>query len=325
MLRREFIAGLAGAAAWPRVSRAQPGLPVVGFLETGSPEPVAHLVTAFRRGLSEIGYVEGRNVAIEYRFADGQSERLPALAAELVRRPVSVIVTPGSSGAALAAKAITTIIPVVFSTGADPVQVGLVASLNRPGGNVTGVTFIALELVPKRLGLLRELLPNATRLGVLVDPSTPFASTIVADVRAAAQGAAVQIDFLHAGDVREIDAAFAEFAKMHSEALLVSPSALFLTRRVQLATLAARFAIPAVSPQREYAQAGGLMSYGGSYAEEYRLVGTYTGRVLNGERPADMPVMRPDKFEFVINLQTARALALDIPPALLALADEVIE
>jgi putative ABC transport system substrate-binding protein len=326
MKRRTFIAGLGSAAVWPAVARAQqPVTPVVGLLETSSPEPVSHLLTAFRRGLGEIGYVEGRNVAIEYRFAEGQGDRLPALAAELVQRAVSVIVTPGNGASALAAKAITATIPIVFSAGADPVQVGLVTSLNRPGGNVTGITFIAGELVPKRFGLLRELLPKASSLGVLVDPRVVFAPSMVADVRAAVQGTGLQVDFLHAGDVAEIDAAFVEFSKKRTQALLISPSALFLTRRVQLATLAARFGIPAISPQREYAQAGGLMSYGGSYTEEYRLVGTYTGRILAGEKPAEMPVTRPSKFEFIINLQTARALGLEIPATLLALADEVIE
>jgi putative ABC transport system substrate-binding protein len=326
MRRRDFIAALGGAAVWPPAARAQqPAIPVIGFLETGSAQPVAHLIAAFRKGLSEAGYVEDRNLRAEYRFAEGQVDRLPALAAELVRRQAAVIITPGSTPGAQAARAATSTIPIVFSMGGDPVALGLVASLNRPGGNLTGVTFIAVELVPKRLGLLHELLPQAIRLAVLIDSKSPYAESIVGDVQAAARAFGQQFDVLYAGDIREIDAAFANFVRKRGEALLVSPSPLFLSRRIQLATLCSRHAIPVVFPQRDYAEAGGLMSYGGSYTEEYRLVGHYTGRVLNGEKPADMPIMRPTKFELVINLQTARALGLDIPATLLALADEVIE
>jgi putative tryptophan/tyrosine transport system substrate-binding protein len=298
---------------------------VIGFLETGSAAPVAHLVAAFRNGLSETGYVEGRNLSVEYRFADGQADRLPAMAAELVRRQVAVIITPGSAPGAQAAKAATSTIPIVFSTGADPVALGLVSSLNRPGGNVTGVTFLAVELVPKRVGLLHELLPQAMRLGLLVDSQTPNAESIAADAQAAARTFGRQFVVLNAGNSREIDAAFADFARKRGEALLVSPSFLFLSRRIQLATLSSRHAIPAVFPQRDYAEAGGLMSYGGSYTEEYRLVGVYTGRVLNGEKPADLPVLQPTKFELVINLNTAKAFGLAIPETLLATADEVIQ
>ena len=263
-------------------------------------------------------------MSIEYRFAEGQTDRLPALAAELVRSQVAVIVTPGSTPAALAAKAATGEIPIVFSMGGDPVRMGLVASLNRPGGNITGVTFIAVELVPKRLGLLHELAPRATRLGVLIVSGSPYAASIVTDVQAAAPRFGLEVDFSYAGNTSEIDTSYAEFAQKRVEAILVSPSPLFLTRRVQLATLAARLAIPAVSPQREYAEVGGLMSYGGSYTEEYRLIGTYAGRILNGEKPADLPVQQPTKFELVINLKTAKALGLTIPETLLATADEVI-
>jgi ABC-type uncharacterized transport system substrate-binding protein len=324
--RRNFITLLGGAAAWPLAARAQqPALPVIGYLYAGAPEPTAHLMAAFRKGLSDAGYVEGQNVAIEYRFAQNEFDRLPELAADIVRRRVAVITTPGSTPAALAAKAATMTIPIVFGIGADPVQAGLVASLNRPGGNVTGISSMNLELGAKRLGLIHELVPGAARFAVLVDPNSPATEPLIKDVQAAASAIGRQVEVLTASTNREIDTAFASLVPKRVDALVLTPGPLFNNRRVQLATLAVRHAMPTIYSSREFAEAGGLMSYGPSVMEEFRQVGIYTGRVLKGEKPADLPIIRATKFEFVINLQTARALGIAVPPTLLARADEVIE
>ena len=326
MKRRDFITLLGGAAAWPLAARAQQAaMPVIGFLWPGSPERMEALIAAFRKGLSETGYEEGRNVAIEYRFATNQYDRLPELAADLVRRRVAVLATPGTMIAAVAAKAATTTIPVVFSTSADPVEVGLVDSINRPGGNVTGVSYMNSELAAKRLGLLHELLPAATRFAVLVNPDGASTPSMVAQLEAAASVIGRQIEVLTARNNREIDSAFAGFVQKRTDGLLVSPEPVFFDRLVQILTLATRHAVAAIYPARFWADAGGLMSYGSSFTDQFHQAGIYTGRVLKGEKPADMPILRATKFEFVINLQTARIFGLDVPPTLLARADEVIE
>jgi ABC-type uncharacterized transport system substrate-binding protein len=325
--RREFITLLSGATAtWPLGARAQqPSMPVVGFLNSTSPAPWAHLVAAFRRGLGETGYVEDRNVAIEYRWAEGQYDRLPALAADLVRRQVAVIVATGGSSSGLAAKAATSTIPIVFTSGGDPVKEGLVTSLNRPGGNATGVVVLLTAMEGKRLGLLREMVPTATLIGVLLNPGTPNFETQLNDVREAARAVGQQILILHASSEREIDAAFAKMVEVRAGALLVAADPVIFSQRNRLVALAARYAIPAIYELREYAVVGGLMSYGTNLADTYRLVGNYTGQVLKGEKPADLPVMQSTKFEFVINLKTAKALGLDVPLGLSAGADEVID
>ena len=327
MKRREFITLLGGAvAAWPLAARAQqPVMPVIGFLSSSALVDRARYLPAFRQGVRETGYVEGQNVVIEYRWAQYQYDRLPDLAADLVRRQVTVIAahdTPSS----VVAKAATTTIPIVFASGGDPVKLGLVASLNRPGGNVTGVTFVTAQLGAKQLGLLHELQPGAVRVGVLVDPNFAPTQSFVSDVQAAALSIAKQIEVLvEASTGRDIDTAFGSLAQKPIDALLVAPSPLFNNRRVQLATLAAYHRVPAIYPLRDFAEAGGLMSYGTSITEANRLAGVYVGRVLKGAKPADLPVMQSTKFEFVINLNTAKAFGLSLPPGLLAIADEVIE
>jgi putative ABC transport system substrate-binding protein len=327
MKRREFMALLGGATAWPVGARGQPGaVPVVAYLDSGVPDGRPHLAAAFRKGLSEAGYVEGRNVAIEYRWAQDDNKRMPELAAELVRRKVAVIVTLQSLPGALAAKAATTTIPIVFSTGSDPVQAGLVASLNRPGGNVTGVTNMGGGiLLQKRVGLLVELLPSAARFATLVNPSNPSSESQIKEVQSAAAAIGRQIEILAAHTNREIDSAFASLAQKRADAVQVSADPFFTNRRVQIVTLAAHHRVPVIYPNREYAAAGGLMSYGSNLADVYQLAGVYAGRILKGEQPADLPVIRTTKFEFVVNLQTARTLGIEIPSTLLARADEVIE
>ena len=323
--RREFIVTLSGTAAWPLAARAQqPAIPVIGFLRSSSIERAAHLVTAFRRGLKEAGYFEGQNVAIEYRSAEGHYDRLPALAADLVRRQVTVIVATGTLGPAMAAKAVTSSIPIVF-TGEDPVRAGLVASLNQPGGNATGVSTLATELGSKHLGLLHELAPNATTIVVLNNPTSTSGERYLQDVQSTARSLGKQIRVLKAVNEGEIDAAFVAMARERPDALLVGADAFFVSRREQIVALANHYKLPAFYDYREYAEAGGLASYAPNHTEPYRLAGIYTGRILKGAKPADLPVIQSTKFEFVINLQTARALGLEISASLLARADEVIE
>jgi ABC-type uncharacterized transport system substrate-binding protein len=326
MKRRAFIVALGGATAgWPLAARAQPpAMPVIGFLSVSSPADRAYVVNAFRRGIRETGLVEGQTVAIDYRWAQDQYDRLPELAAELVVRQVAVIAA-ADTRAAIAAKAATTTLPIVFAGGSDPGREGLVASLNRPGGNVTGVTFLAGEVGAKQLGLLRELVPKATRIGVLVDPGWPVTGPFVADVRTAAAAIGAQVEILSARNGSDIDETFAAFAEKPVDALVVGPSALTNSRRVQLVTLAAYHRVPAIHTFREAAEAGALMSYGASITEAHRQAGIYAGRILKGQKPADLPVVQSAKFEFVINLNTAKAFRLSVPPALLAIADEVIE
>ena len=325
--RREFIAGLGGAAAWPLTARAQqPALPVVAFVNGGSSDASADRVRAFHKGLGETGYVESQNVTVEYHWLEGQFDRLPVLMADLDRRRMAVIATPGFSLAAIAAKAATSMIPIVFGVGDDPVKLGLVASLARPGGNATGINFFASEVAAKRLGLLHQLVPKAVRIAVLVNPADgPVAETTLRDVREAARTIGLQLQPLNASTSREIDAAFATLAREHPDALFVAAGSFFTSRRVQFATLAARDRIPAAYEIRDYVAAGGLMSYGTDVVDSYRQVGVYTGNILKGAKPADLPVAQATKFEFLINLQTARALGIDVPPELLAIADEVID
>jgi putative tryptophan/tyrosine transport system substrate-binding protein len=327
MRRRELLRLLGGAAAaWPFTARAQqPVVPVVGYLHPGSPESNAHRVAAFRDGLSETGYFEGRNVAIDFRWARGPKDRLQDLAADLVRRGVAVIAVPGSTLAALAAKAATVEIPIVFGIGSDPIQEGLVASINRPGGNITGVSWLSGEIGAKGLGLLHDLLPRAARLAVLVDPNSPVSQAFAANVRAAAAHIGAQIRLLTATTNRDIDAAFASLGQEPADAILVSPDTLFNDRRLQIVTLAAHRAVPAIYSHRDFPEIGGLMSYGANRGDAAREVGVYTGRILKGEKPADLPILQPTKFELVINLMTAKALGLDVPASVLAIANEVIE
>jgi putative ABC transport system substrate-binding protein len=325
--RRDFIGLLGGTvAAWPLAVRAQqPAMPVIGFLSSQSAAPFAPLTDAFRQGLKEAGFVEGQNVAIEYRWAEGQFDHLPALAADFVARQVTVIVATGGEPSVFAAKAATTRIPIVFTAGGDPVTQGLVASLNRPGGNLPGMFFLATALESKRLGLLRELVPNAATIAVLSNPNSPRAAPQLKDIQEAARAAGQQITILNGSSEADIDTSFATIVQQRIGALLVAADPFFSNRRDHILALAARHAVPAIYYLREFAALGGLMSYGASLSDAFRQVGIYTGRILKGEKPNDLPIMQPTKFELAINLRTAKALGLTIPPTLLALADEVIE
>jgi putative ABC transport system substrate-binding protein len=326
MKRREFITMLGSAAAWPHSARAQqPTVPVIGYLHVGSSAESRDRIAAFHMGLKELGFVEGRDVAIEYRWADNQFERLPELAADLIKRGVAVIAAPAGADTTRVLEGLTTTIPIVFSTGVDPVETGLVRSLNQPGGNATGIADLAVGVVGKRLGLLHELLPRAERFALLVTPGIRSGESTIAEVKSAAAAIGRQIDVLSVTTNLDIDAAFASLVQKRTDALLVAPQVLFSTRRVQLVTLAARYAVPTMYYQREYVEAGGLMSYGSSIIDRERQLGVYTGRILKGEKPADLPILRAMKFEFVINLQTAKTIGLDVPATLLARADEVIE
>jgi putative ABC transport system substrate-binding protein len=325
--RRKFLAMLGGAAAtWPLAARAQQPTPIVGLLSGRSADASPRDVAAFRNGLNETGYVEGQNVAIEYHWADGRFDRFSELAADLVHRRVSLIAAPGTSGAALAAKAATTAIPIVFGVGDDPVKLGLVASLARPGGNLTGINFFSTETVAKRLGLLHELVPKAVRIAVLLNPANaPQTEATLREIPAAARALGLQIQILNASTSREIDAAFATIARDRHDALFIAPDSLFTSRRIQLATLAARERMPTSCSNRVMAEAGLLMSYGTDTADMWRQVGVYTGQILKGAKPTDLPVVQLTKFELVINTQIARTIGLDVPNSIQLLADEVIE
>ena len=325
MRRREFITLLSGATVLPLAARAQqPSMPVVGLVGGGSGD--IRYVTALRKGLNETGIIEGQNVAVEYHWLEGQYEHLPSLMADLVRRRVAVIATPGSNPAALAAKAATATIPIVFGVGEDPVKLGLVASLARPGGNATGINLVNVEVATKRLSLLHELVPKAIRLAVLVNPAnSSTAQSTLREIPEAARAIGLQIQVLNASTSGEIDAAFATLVRDRADALFVAPDSFFISRRVQFATLTARDRIPTAYSDRDIVEAGGLMSYGTDFADMSRQVGVYTGRILKGEKPADLPVLQSNKFELVINLQTARALGIEVPNSIQLLADEVIE
>jgi len=324
--RREFIALVGGGAAWPVVARGQqPAVPVIGFLHSASPGPFARAVDAFRRGMSEAGYVEGQNVAIEYRWAEGQYDRLPALAADLVARHVSVIVAVAGNAPALAAKAATTSIPIVFVSGGDPVSAGLVASLNRPGGNITGVSWVATALVPKQLELLRRSVGHAPLIGALVNPNYPDHDLQLRELRQGAEGIGQKIKIVQAASAHDIDTAFVSLVEMSANALIVANDPFFVNRRDQIVALAAKHRMPAMYFSREFATGGGLLSYGASLVEAARQGGIYAGKILRGEKAADLPVMQSAQFEFIVNLKTAKVLGLEIPPTVLALTDEVIE
>ncbi len=324
--RREFITFLGGAAAWPLGARAQrPTLPLVGYLDAGTSASVANLIANFRRGLADSGFVDGQNVVIEYRWGEGHHEKLPMLAADLVRLRVAVIVATGGEVSALAAKAATTTIPIVFDTSRDPVRLGLVASLNRPGGNATGVNQLVSELGGKSLGLLHELVPGAKVIAFLANPNNPSTPEQLNERQEAARAIGLKIEPVAAGSEDALDAAFAAMAQQRPDALMIGADPFFFSQRDKLAALAIRDAIPAMHGRREFAEAGGLISYGTSLADTYRQIGIYTGRILKGEKPADLPVLQPTKFDLVINLKTAKALGLSVPDRLLALADEVIE
>jgi len=326
MHRRRFIALLGGAIALPCVAAAQQkAIPVIGWLNSVSPGPTAHLVAAFRRGLSETGYVEGQNVTIEYRWAEGRDDRLPALAADLVDRRVDLILAGGTPLSTLATKNATSTIPIVFPAISDPVAVGLVASLARPGGNVTGFSPFQYEMMPKRLELLTELVPQARVIALLVTPNEPRTEGLIRDMQEAARVKGIELQILKAEDEREIDTAFATLVQLQASALILGPDSFLNSRREQIVALASRHAVPAISAWRELTAAGGLISYGPNIAALCRETGIYAGRILKGEKPADLPVQRPTRFELVINLKTARALGLTVPPRMLDLADEVIE
>jgi ABC-type uncharacterized transport system substrate-binding protein len=323
--RREFIAGFC-AAAWPIVARAQqPAMPVIGYLNAGTESAIRGVTAAFLRGLSEQGYVEGRNVEILYRWADARYDRMPALAADLVRRQVSVIAATGGNLSALAAKSATATIPIVFTSGADPVELGLVVSLNRPGGNVTGATFITRTLIAKRLGLLHEIVPAETSIGFIVNPTVPRIEGDVREAEIAARILGLRLVILNASTLGDLETAFATFSGQRIGGVLLAGDPLIFFLRDELAALAARYAVPAIYATRENVEAGGLMSYGASLSDAWRLAGTYAGRILKGEKPADLPVQQSTRIELVLNLKTARALGLTIPPGILAIADEVIE
>jgi putative ABC transport system substrate-binding protein len=325
--RRDFITLIGGAAsvALPIALHAQQSMPVIGFLHGGSPEQNVKRLAAWRKGLGEAGFVEGQNVAIEYRWAAGQNDKLPALAADLIGRKVSVLVAAGSTPAAIAAKAATATIPIVFAIGADPIALGLVASLNRPGGNATGATSLNAELAAKRFGVLRELAPQTTHYFTVVNPTSPLAKPFIKDLEAGAATLGIHVDVLRASTEGEIAAAFAGLPQQPGNALVFPPDSFFYIHRAQLAALAARYVLPAIFDVRDYVDAGGLVSYGTDFLNVMQTAGSYTGRVLKGEKPADLPVVQAAKFELVINLKTAKALGLTVPPTLLALADEVIE
>jgi len=326
MRRRDFITLLGGAAAWPMAVHAQQRpLPVIGYLDPRLPETTQDGLSAFRTGLRETGYVEGENVTIEYRWAENQPDRLPALAADLVRRRVYLIVTSGGAAAHLAAKAATTTIPIVFSSAIDPVQAGLVSSLNRPGGNITGVSLMSVELMPKRLALLHELLPGTARFALLVNPSDPNTEQVISSIQPAASTIGRQIDVITTATIRDIDAGFGSLAQKQVSGVLIPPGPLFVARRFQLVTLAAHYSVPVIYAQRESAVAGGLMSYGPRLTDGNHQVGIYAARILKGAKPADLPVVQSSKFELVINLQAARIIGINVPSTLLATADEVIE
>jgi putative tryptophan/tyrosine transport system substrate-binding protein len=324
--RREFIVALGSAATWPLVAQAQqPSIPVIGFLSGLSAAAVARPLAAFLQGLRETGYVDGRNVAIDYRWAEGQYDRLPAFAADLVHRAAAVIVSLGADPAALAAKAATTTIPIVFLVGGDPVKLGLVASLNRPGGNATGVNFLVSEMSAKRLALLHELVPTASVLGVLINPKSAVAEAQVSDVQSAGRALGQRIEIANASNEGEIDMAFASFTQRKAGGLVIADDPFFNNRRDQIVSLAAHYALPTVYFFREFAASGGLISYGTSLMEAYHQVGVYAGKILGGANPTDLPVIQPTKFELVVNLKTAGALGLAVPQTLLVAADEVIE
>ena len=327
MTRREFITLLGGAAAWPMAAGAQqPAMPIVGLVSPRSPEESARLGAAFRKALNETGYTEGQNVMVEYHWLEGQYGRLPALMADLVRRRVAVIATPAFTAAAPVAKAATTTIPIVFGVAEDPVKLGLVTSLARPGGNATGINFFSVEVVAKRLGLLHDLVPKAVRIAVLVNPAnTTSAATTLREIPEASRALGLQIQVLNASTSREIEAAFATLVRERPDALFIAPDGFFSSRRVQIVTLAAHHRVPAAYFSREFVEVGGLMSYGSDISDVYRQVGVYTGQILKGAKPADLPVVQSTKLEFVINIQTAKALGLEVPPQLLASADEAIE
>jgi len=325
MRRRDLITLLGGAAAWPLTARAQQAMPVIGLLNGQSSVTSAHLVPAFRQGLADAGFAEGRNLAIVYRWADGDAAKLPALAAELVQIPVAAIAAVGGNTSVLAAKAATTTIPIVFTTASDPVEAGLVTSLNRPGDNATGVTFLNSKVVAKQIGLMRDMVPNLKTIGFLTSPLVPMAAASTTDLQAATQAAGLKDVIVSLDSERDIDAGFEKFVAQRVDAVVLSSGAIFNQLRDRLITVAARHAIPTIYPSREYPEAGGLMSYGGDIRDAYRQVGLYVARILRGDKPGDLPVLQPTRFDLVINMKTVKALGLTVPPGLLAIADEVIE